>query len=90
VVISSIYNNTCLQTEAWKDALIVAGTKISDLVASIALLFNSIALELEGSANVTLPSDKMGLSPGTCRRILDEARIHKCTHIQAKFKSSKS
>jgi hypothetical protein len=31
--------------------------------------------------SVTPPFEKVtGLSPGPCRRILDEARIHKYTH----------
>jgi hypothetical protein len=39
---------------------------------------------------VTPQYDKMGLLPVSCQRILDEARIHKSTHIEVEFKCSKS
>jgi hypothetical protein len=50
MVISSKANNTCLHTKAWIGASTMAGTKRSDLVSTIAWLFNLIALELEGGA----------------------------------------
>jgi hypothetical protein len=36
------------------------------------------------------PSDMTNLLSGSCRRILDEARIHKCKQIQAEFKCSEN
>jgi hypothetical protein len=39
---------------------------------------------------VTPPSDKMSLSSGSRRRVFDEVRIYKYTHIQAEFKCSES
>jgi hypothetical protein len=47
VVISSSENNTCLHTKASKDTSTLVETARSDFVASIARLFNFIALELK-------------------------------------------
>jgi hypothetical protein len=50
VVISSSENNICLHTKVWKDTSTLVETTRSDFVASIARLFNLIALELEYGA----------------------------------------
>jgi hypothetical protein len=58
-----------------------------------ALAFTEIILALKAFPKVEVglgpcdtPSVKTGQSLGSYRRILDKARIHKCTHIQAEFK----
>jgi hypothetical protein len=50
VVISSNENNTYLHTKAQKDTSSLIETARSDFVASIARIFNFIALELEDGA----------------------------------------
>jgi hypothetical protein len=65
-------------------------TKNVDGPGTPAVVVTAISTDRAVLTAVTSPYDKKGLSSGSYRRILDEERIQKWTHIQAEFKCSKS